>query len=151
PEDNGDDILAVTVGLNLPIYRKRIRSGVLEATRRLESTRFGLENIQDSLRFEVQSAVIHINSTEDRATLYRDVLIPQAEESLASAEAAYTTDRQGFLDLLDAERILFQVRLTYHRLLSDYWIALSELERAVGSRFPDTDAQGADATHGRSQ
>ena len=41
-----------------------------------------------------------------------------------------------FLDLLDAERVLFQVRLTYHRLLADHWKALAELERALGRSFP---------------
>ncbi len=66
------------------------------------------------------------------------MIIPQANESLASAEAAYTTGRQDFLDLLDAERVLFQVRLTYHRLLADYWIALTDLEHGVGRRFPDS-------------
>ncbi len=64
------------------------------------------------------------------------MIIPQAEESLASAEAAYTTDRLRFLDLLDAERILFQSRLVYHRLVSDGWIALAALERAIGQAYP---------------
>jgi len=68
--------------------------------------------------------------------MYGELLIPQAEESLASSEAAYTTNRQSFLDLLDAERVLFQVRLSYHRLLSDYWISLADLERAIARPFP---------------
>jgi outer membrane protein TolC len=72
--------------------------------------------------------------------LYRDVIVPQAEQSLASAEAAHATNRQSFLDLLDAERVLFQVRLTHHRLLADHWIALADLERALGQPFP---AQGS--------
>ena len=73
---------------------------------------------------------------EERGSLYREVIIPQAEEALASAEAAYTTGKLDFLDLLDAERVLFQVRLTYHRLLADHWKALAELERALGRSFP---------------
>ena len=84
--------------------------------------------------------MIRLESTFDRATLYRDLLIPQAEESLASAEAAYTTNRLGFLDLLDAERVLFLVRSTYHRLLSDYWISMTNLERAIARPFPDNPA-----------
>jgi outer membrane protein TolC len=136
PEDNGKDVLALSVGINLPIYRRRISAGVAEANESLQSSQLSLQDTMDRLRFEVQESVLRLESFDERARLYRDVLIPQAEESLASAEAAYTTNRQDFLDLLDAERILFQVRLTYHRLLSDYWMALADLERGLGRRFP---------------
>ncbi|MFQ5671196.1 MAG: TolC family protein [Acidobacteriota bacterium] len=138
PEENGRDSLALTVGLNLPLYRRRIRAGVTEAQESARANQERLQDAVDQLRYEIQEAVLRLESLHDRARLYKDILIPQAGESLGSAEAAYTTDRQDFLDLLDAERILFQVRLTYHRLLSDYWIALADLERGLGSRFPST-------------
>jgi cobalt-zinc-cadmium efflux system outer membrane protein len=70
--------------------------------------------------------------------MYRSVIIPQAEQALASAESAYSTSRLAFLDLLDAERILFRSRLAFHRLVSDYWIAAAELEEAIGQPFPST-------------
>jgi outer membrane protein TolC len=66
------------------------------------------------------------------------VLLPQAEGSLASAESAYVTDRLGFLDLLDAERVLFQSRKMLHRIVADQWIAATDLERAAGQRFPQS-------------
>jgi outer membrane protein TolC len=72
------------------------------------------------------------------------VIIPQAEESLASAEAAYTTDRLDFLNLLDAERVLFQSRLSFHRLVSDMWIALADLELSVGESFSNPRTGGTD-------
>lgn len=136
PEGNGKDIVSLIVGINLPIYRKRIKAGVLEAQESLRSNQELLATSQNRLRYLVQEALLRLESLEERSRLYDEVLIPQAGESLASAEAAYTTGRQSFLDLLDAERVLFQVRLTYHRLLSDYWIALSDVEFSVGERFP---------------
>jgi outer membrane protein TolC len=136
PEDNGKDILAVTVGINIPLYRKRIRAGIAEANESLASSQDRLSTDQHRLRFLVQEAIVRLESLEERSRLFEEVLIPQAGESLASAEAAYTTNRLGFLDLLDAERVLFQVRLTYHRLISDFWMALTDLEFATGQRFP---------------
>ena len=138
PEENGKDILALSVGINIPIFRKRVRAGVAEAQESERANKELLLAVRDRLRFDVQDALLRIDSLFERAELYRDVIIPQAEESLASAEAAYATDRLGFLDLLDAERILFQSRLAYHRLVSDLWIVHSDLELAVAgsARWP---------------
>ncbi len=136
PSDNGQDILALSVGLNIPIYRKRIDAGVAEAIERTRSDERSLKNTQDALRYRLQEAGIRLVSYRERSELYSKTIIPQAEESLASAEAAYTTNQQDFLDLLDAERILFQVRLIYERLVADYWSALADIEFAVGKAFP---------------
>jgi outer membrane protein TolC len=136
PEENGQDIVALTVGINLPIHRARVRAGIAEAEEIRRSNEELLMTSQNRLRYLVQEAVLRLESLEERSRLYDEVLIPQAEESLASSEAAYTTGRQDLLDLLDAERVLFQVRLTYHGLVSDYWIAVSDLEFGIGDRFP---------------
>jgi cobalt-zinc-cadmium efflux system outer membrane protein len=136
PEENGKDIVAFTVGINIPLYRTRIRAGIEEAEQSRQSNEERLSSIQNHLRYQIQESILRLESLEERGKLYRAVLIPQAEESLASSEAAYTTGRQNFLDLLDAERVLFQVRLTYHRLVSDYWIAMTDLELGIGDRFP---------------
>ena len=136
PEDNGKDSIALSVGISIPVYRGRIRAGVAEAQVSLRANQDSLQGVQNQLRYDIQEASLRLESIGDRGRLYGDAIIPQAEESLASAEAAYTTNRLSFLDLLDAERILFQARLAYHRLVSDYWVAAADLERALGRPFP---------------
>ncbi len=142
PEENGKNILSLLVSFNLPIYRKRIKAGIAEARESTMSNQQALASVQDQLLYLVQEAVLRLDSTDQQGRLYRDVLIPQAHESLASAEAAYTTNKQNFLDLLDAERILFQVRLTFNRLLADSWIALADIEEATGRAFPESVSPG---------
>ena len=136
PDDNGQDILALTVGVNIPIYRKRIRAGVAEARESERANGELLTAVRDRLRFEIQEALLQLESLGERGRLYLEVIIPQAEESLASAEAAYTTGRLSFPDLLDAERILFQSRLAYHRLAADLWVAMADLEQSTARPFP---------------
>jgi len=142
PQDDGQDIWSVKVGINLPIHRKRTRAGVAEARERLHSNEYALEKTQNHLRHAIHEAILRLESIEERARLYEEVIIPQAEESLASAETAYTTNRQDFLGLLDVERVLFEVRLSHHRLLTDYWVALADLERGLGRRFPAEGDEG---------
>ncbi|MGD8376239.1 MAG: TolC family protein [Acidobacteriota bacterium] len=142
PEDNGQDVLALTVGLSLPVYRKRIHAGVAEAREDVLAEEQRLRSQEDGLRRAVQQAELRLDSLHERSRLYEEVLIPQARESLASAEAAYTTNRLDFLDLLDAERVLFEARLTRQRLLVDYWIALTDMEHAIASPFPPQEVPG---------
>lgn len=136
PPDNGNDIVGVTFGVSIPLYRKRIHAGIAEAEQTVRRDREFLTAVQNDLRYRMQKATTRMQSTGQRAELYGKVIIPQAGQSLASAEAAYSTGGLGFLDLLDAERILFQARLAYHRLVSDFWVAGAELEEAIGRRFP---------------
>jgi cobalt-zinc-cadmium efflux system outer membrane protein len=141
PAGNGQDILALSVGVSIPIQRKRIRAGIAEARESERANGSLLIAVQDQLRFEIQEASLQLESLDERARLYLDVIIPQAQESLASAEAAYTADRLGFLDLLEAERILFQSRLAYHRLAADVWITLAELEMSAAQSVTSQDAR----------
>jgi outer membrane protein TolC len=141
PPDDGQDILAFSVGLNIPLQRKRIRAGIEEVRENERADEELLTAVRDRLRSDIQQAVLQLGSLDERGRLYREVIIPQARESLASAETAYTTDRLGFLDLLDAERVLFQSRLAYHRLVADLWIAMAELEQSAAQPFPAQDAR----------
>jgi outer membrane protein TolC len=142
PEDNGQDVVALVAGINIPLQRQRIKAGVAQAQQSMRARQGSLQAVRDRIAYEVQEASLRLDSLRERVELYREVLIPQAEGSLASAESAYVTDRLGFLDLLDAERVLFQARRMMHRLVSDLWVAASDLERAAGRQFPEATGRG---------
>ena len=58
--------------------------------------------------------------------------MPQSDQTLQVARAAYQTDRLDFLALIDTQRVLLDVQLGYFRALVDREQALADLERAVG-------------------
>jgi len=144
PEDNGKDILAFTVGLNLPLHRRSIRAAAAQAELSRSAISMEVESTRDELHFLFRDAWHRQDEAGRRARLYEEVIIPQAEASLGSAEAAYATSKIDFLELLDSERVLFQVRLTYHRMLTDYWTALADVEFSLGRSFPDGGGAPAD-------
>ena len=74
-----------------------------------------------------------IPEIERRLALLEDVLPIQSEQALASAESAYAAGRVDALALLDAERVLLDVRLTAARSRTDLAIACIDLEAAVGA------------------
>jgi outer membrane protein TolC len=44
----------------------------------------------------------------------------------------------GVIDLLDSERSRLNVRLVHARDAADYFVALADLERAIGTPYPAT-------------
>jgi outer membrane protein TolC len=68
--------------------------------------------------------------------LLEDVLAIQAAESLRSAESAYGAGTLNALDLLDAERVLLEVRIASARARADYAIAVAQLEGTVAEPVP---------------
>ncbi len=136
PPDNGKNVLTFSVGVNLPIWRDKLDSAVLEATENLLADKENYRKIRDEIEMAVRDEVIRLQTVEQQRELFRQVLIPQNEEALRSAEAAYRTGLVGVLDLLDSERTLLQLRLLEIRLTVDQWKALARLEQALGVPFP---------------
>lgn len=70
--------------------------------------------------------------------LYRDTLVSLAQESLQSSEASFLApgkQKMDFLDVLDAQRTLLEVRLELEQSKRDYLWKLIDLEKAVGTRL----------------
>jgi outer membrane protein TolC len=77
-----------------------------------------------------------MQSTAQTLDLYDQGMLTQAESSLESALAAYQTGNLDFLNLLDAERTLLQMRLSYIREQTDYRKYVAALEWAAGGELP---------------
>lgn len=137
PADNGKDAFNFSVGINLPIWRDKYHAGVIEATERSIAEQRNYLKIRNEMEFSIRDQVVRLQTLEDQLGLYEQVLIPQAEEALRSSESAYETAQLGVLDLLDSERFLLRSRLGLARYRADYLRAMTELERAVGTKFPN--------------
>lgn len=137
PVDNGKNALVFSVGLTLPIWRDRYAADVQQAAENLSAQQQGTSALVNEIQFAIRDQVVRVQTLADQTALFDKVLIPQADESLKSTESAYETGQVGVLDLLDSERVLLQVRLGNARQRADYLLALTALERAVGTRFPE--------------
>ena len=136
PPDEGKNSLSVSLGVSLPVWKESYRAGVEEAGHRLTAQRRRLEEARDSMENAVEQALIRIATLQEQIALLDRVLIPQSEESLRATEAAYQTGQVGVLELLDGERVQLDVRRMRARYLSDFLIALADLERGIGVPLP---------------
>lgn len=133
PEGNGDDVLGVTAGINIPLWRKKLSAGVAEAAQRELAAQEGLRSVAADIHRDLGELLQRIPQTREQLDLFRDVLTVQAEEALRSAEASYSAGALGALDLLDAERVLLEVRIATARTAADLAIALARLEGVLAS------------------
>ena len=133
PPDNGQDVLGLSGAVNLPIWRSKLDAGVEQAVQQ----RLAAEEARRATVAAIDGALgdleARIPLVWQQLRLYDDVLVVQAREALRSAESAYAAGTVNALDLLDAERVLLDVRTGTARTRADYAIALARLEGAIAA------------------
>lgn len=132
PRGTGRDALMLGIGVKVPLWRTALRAGVTQARLQQQEVAARQEALEVAIRTEIVDLKTRLLYQQEQLTLLDETLLPQAETTLEAALSAYTTGRTDFLNLLDAERMLFDLQwervVTYVRLL--HTTAL--LERAIG-------------------
>ena len=124
----------VVLGLSvpLPIFDTN-RGNVAEALSREEKARDDLAVAELQLGTEVAQATERLRSAHATAeTLQRDSL-PGAESAYKAATKGFELGKFSFLEALDAQRTLFQVRAQYLLALADAHRAAGDLDRLLGN------------------
>ncbi len=134
---DGRDALGLGISVKVPLWRKRLRAHVEETQVRVAQVTARQEALATSYRTQISDLLSQLQREAEQLTLFRGVLIPQAETTLESTLSAYTTARTDFLNLLDAERMLFTLQMGYEDALARYLQASARLERALGIRTLD--------------
>lgn len=125
----------VGLQMNLPLQLGRRRAALAEAEARFEVARSERLALEDETRFAVQSGLGRLIEARNVAQLFRDRLLPAAEDQVVAARSGFETGRNSFLALIDAERNLRDVELGHERALTDVARRRAELDRASG-RIP---------------
>ena len=133
--------MAVSVGLSIPIWWQKYAAGVREAQARLGAAGRDLREKTDSLQVDLRLASYNYRNADRKIALYRDALVPKARQSLRSVQASYQTGASTFTDLIDAQRVLLELQLSYERAVADRQQSLAELETLVGRPLGRTDGQ----------
>jgi cobalt-zinc-cadmium efflux system outer membrane protein len=143
PPDNGKDVFGISLSLNLPIKRGRLDAGLEEATERRLAAVEHKRDVSASVDRAVGELVEHLRLSREQVELFERVLVIQAEQSLRSAESGYAAGNLNSLDLLDAERVLLDVRTGIERARADHAIAVARLEGAIGAPLGEDNSEGA--------
>ncbi len=138
PEDNGQDIFGLTGGISVPLWRSSLEAGVEERVQKRLAAEESRREIAAAIDGELGDLVHRIPLLVEQVELYDEVLIVQASQSLQSAESAYAAGTADALDLLDAERVLLQVRIAAERVRTDFDRAVAKLEGVIAGPLAPT-------------
>lgn len=120
-------------GINLPIWRgSKLGPNRRSAEQALAAARAGRSQTENEVRLMTRESLAMAVAARETLSLYRDSVLPQAEASLASSKAAYETGRAGFLDLLEAQRMLLDSRMGFAEAKAEYLKGRATLGLAVG-------------------
>jgi outer membrane protein TolC len=126
------DRFAIRVGVVLPLQRAR-RSARVEETRLEART---LASRYQDLRnlFESRWRALEARFAADRANLalLEQTLIPEARTTREALLSAYTTGQASYLDLLDAERALFELERQRVDTITRLLVTQAEAEQLLG-------------------
>lgn len=129
----GRDALALGVGIKVPLWRGRLKANVREARLRQQQAEAQYEALEATLRTQLDDLSRRLRERREQLALLEQTLIPQAETTLEATLSAYSAGRTDFLDLLDAERTLFQLQTDRIATHVRYLKARAALARALGN------------------
>lgn len=121
------------VGINIPLWRGKYRGMVDEAEAMLESAKGKLEEMKNRLHAELEMALYEYRDSERKILLYKDSLLPKAEQSLNSIQQSFASARSDYLDVIDALRTLLEFKLSYEKSLVNRAKSIAKIEMLVGN------------------
>jgi len=121
------------MGLSIPLPIMDGNQGnLMEALRREDQAREALSAATSRLQTDVSQAVEKLRLTRQQVQMLRSEVLPTAQSAYDAAVKGYELGKFAFLDVLDAQRTLFQLRQQILRSTADAYRAAAELDRLLG-------------------
>jgi len=120
-------------GLSIPLPLWSQRQGeIAEAMAAIRRVEAEAQQVRLELARGVTQAFEQYRIAKGQLDLFRKGLLRQAEEALDIARKSYQFGEISLLELLDAQRVAFQVNREYYQAQVDLATALAQLERLTG-------------------
>jgi cobalt-zinc-cadmium efflux system outer membrane protein len=120
-------------GISVPLFTHYYFEGeIRRAEVELQIARDNYERTRALALGEIGKSRADLDAARERALRFREVLLKEARNAADAAEYAYSRGAMGVMDLLDARRQLYAVRVDSATALADYaraysaWIAATE-------------------------
>jgi cobalt-zinc-cadmium efflux system outer membrane protein len=113
-------------------------AGTKEAQSNLAAAQAELDRVQKESLGLLRDQLQKIETTLHHAELFQKEILSQAEKAFAASRSAYESGKGGFSDWIIAQRLLRDTQATALNHLTDYQIAIAELEAIVGAEVRPT-------------
>jgi cobalt-zinc-cadmium efflux system outer membrane protein len=128
--DTGDNAMVMSVSMPLPVFDHN-QGGLLEARYQLAKAEEERRAAEIQGRAALAEAYAALSSAFVEATMLKNEVLPGAQRAFEAASEGYRQGKFGFLDVLDAQRTLFEARGQHLEALVAYHRAVAEVERLI--------------------
>ena len=122
------------VSFTIPwVNPSKYSAGVREARANLAAADQGLEREQKEALRLLRDQLAKIETFHHHVELFRDKLVPQAQQAFEATRLSYESGKATFLDWISAQRNLRDIEAMGREHLAHYQMAIAELEAVIGS------------------
>lgn len=108
----------------------------------IQAAEVRIQQMDEIIRAQKLSVISSLNtsfnnllSAYNNAVQLRESILPESEKAYEITRQGYLQGRFAFIDLLDAQRTLFETQTQFLLELSDYYNALIKIENLTGKTF----------------
>ena len=121
------------VGISLPVWRTKLRSGVAEAQAMRAMSEADLQAMTRMIEGDAAMAVNQLQSARDRQRSLRDDVLPRARMAIDPVIASYAAGRVPLVSVIEAVQALWSVQSDMIAADTELGLAWAKLGRAIGS------------------
>lgn len=128
--------VALVVGVSIPLpFSNRNQGSREEARHNLAKTEKERQNVQINLSAELSEAYNLFQAIQTEVLTLKEQIIPQAETAYQRINEGYLQGRFDFLDVLDAQRTLFESKDRYLHALREFHETVVRIERLIAQKI----------------
>ena len=116
----------------LPIWQGKNKAEIKAAQAGLEASQAALQNMKNMTELDVQMTLTEAQATWRQIELYKNTIIPQAEQTYHAAVVGYTNGKVDLMTVLEGVNTLRNAKLGLYKARVDYEKAIATLEKTVG-------------------
>ena len=139
--DNSDNALVFELSVPLPVFNRN-DGAIAEAEHRLSKACADRSAAYVSAHAALSAAAARLAAAYDQAIRLRARVLPQATLALDGALDAYRKGLFRSVDVLDAQRTLFELRADYLTTLESYHLLAADVERLTAMPLTDSGTGG---------
>ena len=126
-----DKLLSFGISIPLPLFNRQ-QGNIAEAVSlraRAHSERMSLEQ---AVRRDVLLAYQRVQAARRSLEVFTENVLPESRESFQIVQLAHRLGELRLLDVINQERLFLEAQMSYVAAQRDYFIALTDLEGAIG-------------------
>lgn len=128
----GGTTAVASVMIPLPLF-DRNQGNIKEAYQRVDKAVDEQAAMEIRLRTELAQSYEAMSAVWNEINMLRDEILPGAKSAFNVMRRGYELGKFGLLELLDAQRVLFQNQVLYVRALANYQRLVNDIERLIAA------------------